>query len=68
MDFGTIKKNLEAHQYATPEEFNADVEQVFINARLYNDETSDVCRMASFLEVGTNLSLNVCPKNAPSGV
>lgn len=60
MDFGTIKKNLEAHQYATPDEYNKDMEQVFTNARLYNDKASDVCRMADCLQVGTNQYVLSC--------
>lgn len=51
MDFGTIKQNLETNVYSTPKEFDTDVQQVFINVRLYNQPDSDVCKMAAAVKV-----------------
>lgn len=59
MDFGTIKSNLEAGLYPTPEDFDKDVQQVFINARLYNAPDQDVYKMAQVLEVGAALMLSL---------
>ena len=42
MDLGTIKKNLEANKYNTPDIFKRDVCLVFLNAMLYNPEGEDV--------------------------
>eukprot|EP00884_Botryococcus_braunii_P006179 jgi/Botrbrau1/15562/Bobra.0274s0006.1 len=47
MDFSTIKTNLESGLYQTPEEFDKDMQQVFINAALYNPPETDVFIMAA---------------------
>lgn len=42
MDLHTIKKNLDANVYASPEEFADDVRKVFSNCFVYNPKGSDV--------------------------
>ena len=37
-----LQKRLTAKQYKTLKQFSADVRQVFINARIYNDTQSDI--------------------------
>jgi hypothetical protein len=38
MDFGTIKTKIKEQKYKSIEEFEADMELVFYNCRLYNGE------------------------------
>ena len=51
MDFGAIRRTLEAGGYASPAPFRADVRLVFDNARQYNKAGSDVHVMANTLQV-----------------
>lgn len=51
MDLGTIKKNLGAKFYRTPDEFAADVRLTFNNALMYNPKGHEVHTLAEkFLE------------------
>jgi len=50
IDLGTIKKKLDGGDYDDPEEFAADVRQVWENAFLYNQAGTDVHSMASTLK------------------
>lgn len=50
MDLGTIKKRLEAHQYASFEGFKNDVTLVINNCKIYNPRNSDVHKMGIKLE------------------
>ena len=45
MDLGTVKSNLAAGIYDTPEEFVRDVRLIFENCILYNGEASHVSQM-----------------------
>lgn len=47
MDFGTIKKKLNNNVYSTGEDFIKDLDQVFINCRLFNPPESDVINMCN---------------------
>ncbi|KAL2936693.1 Transcription factor GTE7 [Bienertia sinuspersici] len=46
MDLGTIKKNLGARVYTTPDEFAADVRLTFNNALMYNPKGHEVHTLA----------------------
>lgn len=50
MDLGTVKKKLENREYATPDEFAADVRLVFSNCYLYNGPQSDFTTMCKKVE------------------
>ncbi|CAF1677278.1 unnamed protein product, partial [Adineta ricciae] len=50
MDLGTVKKKLENREYATPDEFAADVRLIFSNCYLYNAPTTDVVAMCKKVE------------------
>ena len=52
MDFGTIKRKLDAGHYPAPELFAVDMRQVFTNAHTYNAPGTDVWSMANTLKVG----------------
>jgi len=49
MDLGTIRKNLEAKQYVSADEFVKDVRLTFSNAMTYNEVNSAVYKMAQTL-------------------
>lgn len=49
MDFSTVQKKFEAGQYATIDEFAADVRLVFTNCLTYNLPGSEICFMANTL-------------------
>eukprot|EP00002_Diphylleia_rotans_P014304 TRINITY_DN2788_c0_g1_i2.p1 TRINITY_DN2788_c0_g1~~TRINITY_DN2788_c0_g1_i2.p1 ORF type:complete len:642 (+),score=182.77 TRINITY_DN2788_c0_g1_i2:107-2032(+) len=49
MDFGTIKKKLQARQYADLDDFAKDVRLVFDNCRLYNLADSIIVKMCNVL-------------------
>jgi hypothetical protein len=51
MDLGTVKKKLENREYATPDEFAADVRLIFSNCYLYNGPNTDVVAMCKKVEV-----------------
>lgn len=46
-----VKKKLENREYATPDEFAADVRLIFSNCYLYNGPNTDVVAMCKKLEV-----------------
>lgn len=46
MDLGTIRKNLDAKKYTSPEEFANDVRLTWNNCYLYNKPDSDIVKMA----------------------
>ena len=50
MDLGTVQQKLEAARYAKVEDFLADVELVWKNAKLFNLEGSDIYEIAVLLE------------------
>mmetsp|Transcript_22785 Transcript_22785/g.67140 ORF Transcript_22785/g.67140 Transcript_22785/m.67140 type:complete len:513 (-) Transcript_22785:289-1827(-) len=50
MDLGTVQQKLASQQYEHPDDFVADVRQVFINCRTYNNPESDVYKMAVEVE------------------
>jgi hypothetical protein len=50
MDLGTVKKKLENREYATPDEFAADVRLIFSNCYLYNGPNTDVVAMCKKVE------------------
>lgn len=49
MDLGTVKKNLDAGAYASPDDFAADVRLTFTNALTYNPQGHDVYKWAAYL-------------------
>lgn len=51
LDFGTVRARCEARQYATPQQFHADVVLVLDNARTYNPAGTDVFRIANIVQV-----------------
>jgi transcription initiation factor TFIID subunit 2 len=50
MDFGTVQKNLDAGRYKTLESFSKDVEQIFINCRLFNPPLTPPVQCADVVE------------------
>ena len=50
MDLGTIEKKLAKSKYATVQNFIADVALVWNNAKLYNEEGSDIHELAVQLD------------------
>ena len=50
MDLGTVMTRLKQDQYRTFEAFSKDVQLIFDNCRMYNQETSDVVKQANKLE------------------
>jgi len=50
MDLGTVLQKLESARYGKVEDFVADVEQVWKNAKLFNLEGSDIYEVAALLE------------------
>ncbi|CAF1287230.1 unnamed protein product [Rotaria sordida] len=50
MDLGTVKKKLENREYASPDEFAADVRLIFSNCYLYNGPNTDVVAMCKKVE------------------
>ena len=50
MDFGTMTNKLNDGAYATMEEFAKDVEQIFINCRIFNPPTTYPVTCADNLE------------------
>ena len=50
MDLGTIKANLDNHRYKTPEEFYADMRQIFSNVYTYWKPTDSIWAVCERLE------------------
>ncbi|CAK7227207.1 hypothetical protein SBRCBS47491_006491 [Sporothrix bragantina] len=50
MDLGTIKANLDNHRYKTPEEFHADMRQIFSNVYTYWKRTDSIWAICERLE------------------
>jgi len=50
LDFGTVKKRMDAGEYEDPDEFATEVRRVWNNAFLYNQQGTEVHRMASDLQ------------------
>ncbi|CAK7228594.1 hypothetical protein SCUCBS95973_006935 [Sporothrix curviconia] len=50
MDLGTIKANLDNHRYKTPEEFYADMRQIFSNVYTYWKRTDSIWAVCERLE------------------
>ena len=50
MDLGTIRKKLDNRQYATADQFEADVRLIFSNCYAYNSPDSDISQMARQLD------------------
>lgn len=57
MDLGTVKKKLDARQYATPQEFKDDVNQIVTNCCTYNAKGTQVHECAVQLQVIANFSI-----------
>lgn len=49
MDLGTVKNNLDAGAYASPDDFATDVRLTFTNALTYNPQGHDVYKWAAYL-------------------
>src|ERR1700761_1604770 len=50
MDLGTVQRNLDAGRYSSMDAFIADVEQIFINCRLFNPPTTPPVACADAVE------------------
>ena len=59
MDLGTVQKKLEAGKYAKVEELVKDVQQIWINAKLFNAEGSDIYDVAMLLAEEFSATLEV---------
>ena len=75
MDFGTIQKKMNGKKYHNPDDFAADMRQVFANCMLYNQEGSDYYVIADkftkqfekrFLKVSSTRSATIDGVNGSS--
>jgi hypothetical protein len=70
MDFGTIAKKLASNEYASQDEYEADMRLIFNNAFTYNAENDDVWRaartMSNFFEENWTKSVGAPPLLAPA--
>lgn len=57
MDFRTIREKLAAGTYNNVEEVFDDVQLIYDNCMLYNDDTSDVFKMAARMQETTRLEV-----------
>ena len=50
MDLSTIKKKLNSNKYASKQEFISDVQLIWANCKLYNQEESTIYKAADKME------------------
>jgi hypothetical protein len=50
MDLSTVEKNLKSYQYATANQFHADINKIWLNSYRYNQKGSDVYRLTTEME------------------